>query len=73
MWWFARPREPPLGLPTTDYAVFAKKDGWYFVRSWPDLGREWYRQGPFPEKDDARYWAWKDAEEKHVVARWDPT
>lgn len=67
MWWFSRPEEPPPGLPSRDYAVFAKKDGWYFVRSWPGLAKEWYREGPFPEKDDARYWAWKDAREKGVV------
>jgi len=65
MWWFSRKEEPPPGLPTDEYALARLKDGWYFVRSWPKetAGRrgERHREGPFPGKEDARYWAWKDA------------
>jgi len=66
MWWFSRKEEPPPGLPTPEYALFKKADGWYFIKSWPGEvgGRprgERSREGPFPEKEDARWWAWKDA------------
>jgi len=59
MWWFARPEEPPPGLPSKAYAIFKKTDGWYFVRTFH--GYERHREGPFPEREDARWWAWKDA------------
>jgi hypothetical protein len=75
MWWFRRLEEPPPGLPP-NYAVFRAKDGWYFVQMWPrDMllggGRppERHRDGPFPERDDARYWAWQHARETGAVPR----
>lgn len=69
MWWFARKEEPPPGLPALTYALLKRPDGWYFIRAYPDIGREWYREGPFPEKEDARYWAWKDAWDRGVVKK----
>ena len=64
MWWFARQEEPPPGLPNCEYAIFKNADGWFFIRSWPGVPTERYREGPFPEKEDARWWAWKDAWDK---------
>ena len=66
MWWFSRKEDPPPGLPDKTYALFKTREGWFFIRSWPDIGGERYREGPFPEKEDARYWAWKDAKERGV-------
>jgi len=62
MWWFARAEEPPPGLPAKTYALFKLKEGWFFLRGNPDNVRgERYREGPFPEREDARSHAWKDA------------
>ena len=63
MWWFARPEdaEVPDGLPP-GYAVFQTKEGWFFVCGWPgNIKGERKRDGPYPEREDARYWAWRDA------------
>ena len=63
MWWFSRPEgaEIPEGLPS-GYAVFEGKEGWFFIRGWPgDIQGERHREGPFPEREDARYWAWRHA------------
>jgi len=68
MWWFRRQEDPPPGLPDDTYALFELRDGWWFLRSWPgDVRGERYREGPFPEREDARYWAWRDALERGVV------
>jgi hypothetical protein len=73
MWWFSRKEDPPPGLPTNEYALVKLKDGWYFVRSWPgepgSSRGERHREGPFPEKEDARYWAWKDAWDRGLKKR----
>lgn len=61
MWWFARKEEPPPGLPHQTYGIFKNKEGWFFVRIHPNNIGERYRDGPYPEKEDARWWAWKDA------------
>lgn len=68
MWWFARNEKPPPGLPNGEYALFLKKEqGWFFVRSWPgNVKGERYREGPFPEKEDARMYAWQDAWDRGV-------
>lgn len=67
MWWFSRKEDPPPGLPTDEYALAKLKGGWYFVRSWPgEIRGERYREGPFPEREDARYWAWKDAWDRRL-------
>lgn len=74
MWWFARQEDPPPGLPDGSYALFRLKDGWWYVRSWADLARgERYREGPFPEKEDARWWAWKDAWDRGVRKKDEPS
>jgi hypothetical protein len=65
MWWFTRKEEPPPGLPHPTYGIFKNKEGWFYVRTYPgDIIGERYRDGPYPEREDARYWAWKDAWEK---------
>lgn len=70
MWWFARQEEPPPGLPDGTYALVKLEEGWFFVRTWGMRTRgERYREGPFPERDDARWWAWKDAWSRGVVAK----
>ena len=69
MWWFARQEEPPPGLPDSSYGIFKSQDGWWYLRRWPDGVRgERYRDGPYPDREDARYWAWKDALERGLVA-----
>ena len=60
MWWFQRPEEPPDGLPP-HYALFQGEEGWFFVRNAHGLEA---KEGPFPEREDARYWAWKDLERR---------
>ena len=67
MWWFARQEEPPPGLPDGSYGLVKLKDGWWYMRSWDGQAQgERYRDGPYPEKEDARWWAWKDAKERGV-------
>ena len=46
-------------LPDASYALFKKKDGWFFLRS-SEQRKEKYRRGPFDEKEVARYMAWKN-------------
>ena len=55
-------------LPDASYALFKKKDGWFFLRS-SEQRKEKYRRGPFDDKEVARYMAWKDAWENGVVKK----
>jgi len=64
MWWFRRTEEAPPGLPDPTYALFKTKEGWHFLRSLPGVAKKQYREGPFPEKEDARWYAWADAWER---------
>jgi hypothetical protein len=72
MWWFSRTEEPPPGLPAPTYAIFKLKEGWFYLRGNPGNVRgERYRDGPFPEREDARWHAWKDAWERGIRDRID--